>query len=439
MERIKINIGAILRGWKAIFGGRKCTLLVTTQTAFATDIQNIDEINVYSGGISPPVSHEMVLKRQRPQGWGEMGHRILRSKKKEIMSQLASAQKVLKITEIPEADSIETAHVLGWQVVIKKGEYKVGDMCAYIQIDTVVPEIEQFDFLRERKYRVRTIKLRKQISQGLIVPLPKGSWREGDDLTEVLGIKKFEKPDNNPERFEKPRMPKAWYRKWYYIFKYNFLYKYFPSLRKKSRSPFPTHLVSITDEERIQNMPQVLNQYAGKEFVVSYKLDGSSITIIHSKVTGKSKFRICSRRFELHDKKNDWHRVFAQTDFRFEVLKLVSHFKTNDIIVQGEAIGKFNGNHHNLPNEKIMLFNIYVDGKRLNQKEFLNVCVSMNIPHCPKYKQTILNHTLDEILKESEIKDLINPSVDAEGLVWRCIDDNMSFKVINNKYLLKEQ
>lgn len=352
---------------------------------------------------------------------------------------LASVQKVLSLTPIEGADKIEIATVLGWQIVVKKDEYKVADLCAYVQIDTVMPELPEYEFLRERKFRVRTIKLRKQISQGLIVPLPKGNWKEGDDLTEVLGVKKYEKPDNNPERYEKPRVPKVWYKKWIYLFKYNILFKLFPKLQKQSRSPFPKHLVSITDEERIQNIPQVLTQYAGKMFVVSYKLDGSSITIIHQKVMGKSKYRICSRRFELHDKKNDWYKVFTDTKFADEVQKLVKHFKTNDIIVQGEAIGKFNGNHHNLQREQIRLFNIYVDGKRLNQVEFENVCLKNNIPHCPVYKVVHLNHTLPEILLESEIKDILNPHVEVEGLVWRCVDDNMSFKVINNKYLLTEK
>jgi hypothetical protein len=356
---------------------------------------------------------------------------------------LATVQRILNVTPIDGADAIETAHVLGWQVVIKKGEYKPGDFCVYIQIDTVVPEIEYFDFLRERKYRVRTIKLRKQISQGLIVPLsllkPGNFYQAGDDVTEMIGVKKFEKPDNNPERFEKPRMPKAWYKKWIYLFKYNFLYKYFPRLKKKSRSPFPTHLVGITDEERIQNIPHVLSQYSGKLFSVSYKLDGSSITIIHSKVLGKSKFRICSRRFELHDKRNDWYRVFNDTDFKYEILKLVDHFGTNDIIVQGEAIGKFNGNHHNLPSEQIRLFNIYVNGKRLLPLDFSHACKVMNIPHCPVYETVQMVYTLPEILKISEMKDILNPMAEAEGLVWRCIDDNLSFKVINNRYLLNEK
>lgn len=194
---------------------------------------------------------------------------------------LASVQKIVKITAIEGADSIETATVLGWEVVVKKGEFKVDDLCIYIQIDTVVPDLPEYEFLRQRKFRVRTIKLRKQLSQGLIMPLPTGKWKEGDDITDVLGIKKYEKPNNNPERYEKQRMPKTWYNKWVYLFKYNYLYKAFPKLRRLSRSPFPTHLVSITDEERIQNMPQVLDQYAGKNFIVSYKLNGSSITIIH--------------------------------------------------------------------------------------------------------------------------------------------------------------
>lgn len=355
---------------------------------------------------------------------------------------LASVQKILKLEPIEGADLIEKATVLGWEVVVKKGEFSVGDLVAYIQIDTVVPEKPEYEFLRERKFRVRTIKLRKQISQGLIVPLPNRPdglyfYNEGDDLTEILGVKKYEKVDNNPERYEKPRMPKKWHLKLIYQFKYNILYKAFPQLKRSSRSPFPKHLVSITDEERIQNMPQVLTQYAGRLFVVSYKLDGSSITIIHSKSFGRSRFRICSRKFELHDKKNDWYRVFESTNFADEIKKLVKYYKTNDIIVQGEAIGKFNGNHHNLPTGQIRLFNIYVNGKRINQEEFIAVCKYISIPHCPKYKEVILNHTLPEILAESEIKDVLNPNVDAEGLVWRCIEDNMSFKVINNKYLLK--
>lgn len=359
------------------------------------------------------------------------------------MGNLATIQKILNIEPIEGADSIEVATVLGWKVVVKKGEYKIGELCVYIQIDTIVPEKPEFEFLRPRKFRVRTIKLRKQISQGLIIPYDikqlKGGLQEGDDVSGFIGVIKYEKIDNNPEKYEKPKMSKVWYKKWIYLFKYNVLYKLFPKLQRKLRSSFPTNLVSITDEERIQNMPKILEQYKGKEFVVSYKLDGSSITIIHNKILGKSKYRICSRRFELHDTKNDWYKVFVETKFSEEIQKLINYYETNDIIVQGEAIGKFNGNHHNLEKEQIRLFNIYVDGKRLNQSKFITMCRAANIPHCPLYKTITLNHTMEEILKISEIPDILNPNTNAEGLVWRCIDNNQSFKVINNNYLLKNE
>lgn len=173
--------------------------------------------------------------------------------------------------------------------------------------------------------------------------------------------------------------------------------------------------------------------------MISYKLDGSSITIIHERKFNKSKYRICSRNFELFDTRNDWYNVFESNKFNIEIDKLVKYYKTDNIIVQGEAIGKFNGNHHNLPVNQIRLFNIIVNGKRITQDELINVCTSYNIPFCPLYKKVILDHSLEEILKISEIKDILNPNVDAEGLVWRCVDGTLSFKVINNNYLIKKK
>jgi hypothetical protein len=359
------------------------------------------------------------------------------------MKNLATIQKIQWVKPIEGADAIELVGVLGWQVVVRKNEYKVGDLCCYIQIDTVVPNKPEFEFLEAKKFRVRTIKLCRELSQGLIIPVPNNPtglyyWNEGDDVTDVIGVKKYEKPDNNPVDI-KPKAPKVWYKKWIYLFKYNYLYKWFPKLKRKTRSNFPKDLVSITDEERIQNIPWVLEKYKGQKFTVSYKLDGSSITIIHNKVFGRSKFRICSRRFELHDTNNDWYKVFKSTDFEKHILKLVDYYKTDNIIVQGEAIGKFNGNYHNLKQDEIRLFNIFVDGKKIQQFDLIWVCNNLNIPYCPFFKTITLNHNMDEILKISEIPDILNSKVPVEGLVWRCHNDLLSFKVINNQYLLKEK
>lgn len=352
------------------------------------------------------------------------------------MQNLASVEKVLKIDPIDGADFIQKATVLGWELVIKKGEFNVGDLAAYIQIDTVVPETEQFEFLRERKFRVRTIKLRKQISQGLLVPLPTGNWKEGDDLTEALGVKKYSKDTELIE--DRPRVPKIWYKKVLYILKYRYLVKIFPTLKTFNRASFPKFLVPITDEERIQNMPHILEQYKGKEFVISEKLDGSSITIIRDrKWTGKPKYRVCSRRFELFNTKNEWHQVFYSTRFETHIERLVEWFKTPRIIVQGEYIGKPQGNKYQLKENEIRLFNIYVNGIRVRQDVFYAACGQLGIPCCPLLHQDSLEFDLPGILKFAEGKSVLNAQTEREGLVFRCVEDGLSFKVISNKYLLK--
>jgi len=354
------------------------------------------------------------------------------------MNNLASAQRIIRIDPIDGADFIVKATVLGWEIVIKKGEFAVGDLVAYIQIDTVVPETEQFEFLRERQFRVRTIKLRKQISQGLVVPLPAGNWKEGDDLTEAIGVKKYEKGGETPG--VQPRKPKVWYKKLWYILKYQYLVKVFPNLNTFNRNRFPKHLVPITDEERIQNIPGVLERYKGKIFVVSEKLDGSSITIIRDrKWNGKPKYRICSRRFELFNTKNEWHGVFFSTEFAAHIEKLVQHFGTTKIIVQGEFIGKPQGNRYRLPADEIRLFNIYVNGKRLLQDQFYDACWKFNIPCCPELYRDTLDLDLPAILKFAEGKSTLQKETEREGLVFRCVEDGLSFKVISNKYLLENK
>lgn len=202
-------------------------------------------------------------------------------------------------------------------------------------------------------------------------------------------------------------------------------------------------LVPIKKIEKYKNTSKRYDLEVEKNenfFANNILVHNSSITIIHEKnFLGKSIYRICSRRFELHDKNNDWYKVFNDTNFKQHIDKLVTIFG-NNIIVQGEAIGSFNGNHHNLSSNEIRLFNIYVDGKRINQKNFIDICQTHQIPHCPKYWEGKLEFTLPEILEFAQIKDIINPKVEAEGLVFRSSDDsNVSWKVINNKYLLNEK
>ena len=114
------------------------------------------------------------------------------------MRKLASIQHIKNLEPIEGADAIEKATVLGWQVVVKKGEYKVGDLTVYIEIDSLLPETSDFEFMRKNKFRVRTIRLRGQVSQGIcfqpsILP-PDFILDEDADCTEALGIVKYEPP-----------------------------------------------------------------------------------------------------------------------------------------------------------------------------------------------------------------------------------------------------
>ena len=120
------------------------------------------------------------------------------------MRRLATIQKILDLKPIPNADNILCATVQGWELVVKKDEFKIGDLCVYIEIDSIVPDKPEFEFLRDRKFRVKTIKLRKQISQGLALPLsilPQGKYKEDDDVTEILGVIKYD-PEGDYKMYE---------------------------------------------------------------------------------------------------------------------------------------------------------------------------------------------------------------------------------------------
>ena len=145
------------------------------------------------------------------------------------MRHLATIREITTLRPIAGADRIEVAQVDGWECVVQKGEFHTGEHIVYIEVDSIVPERPEFEFLRDRKFRVRTIKLRGQVSQGLVLPLsilPNGAPADlGADVTDVLGIKKYD-PEAQQEAqllTKQPAKPKSalmrflmrfkWYRK----------------------------------------------------------------------------------------------------------------------------------------------------------------------------------------------------------------------------------
>ena len=176
---------------------------------------------------------------------------------------LAHIEYITDIQPIPKADLIAVATVLGWKVVVKKGEFKVGDKVVYVEVDSIMPALPQYEFLKERKYRIRTIKLKGQVSQGLVLPLsslPEG-WKKlsiGQDVTDALSIVKYDpqaedESSQNTSSFVKFMKRFKWYRKFF---------------MNKKKGGFPDW-IKKTDEERIQNMPQILSDYRHDLFNVS--------------------------------------------------------------------------------------------------------------------------------------------------------------------------
>lgn len=194
---------------------------------------------------------------------------------------LAHIEKIEWIKPIEGADKIEVCGVLGWECVIaKKDNFKVGDKIIYVEIDSVMPERPEFEFLRDRKFRVRTVKLCGQVSQGLVLPLSLLDKNtkvvlEGD-VTEILGITKYLSPSEREELFQQEKkISNANNKLKKFMLRYSWFRRLF--LSRKQKKGFP-YWVSKTDEERIQNIPYVLEQFKDKEVYVTEKIDYQSVT-----------------------------------------------------------------------------------------------------------------------------------------------------------------
>jgi RNA ligase (TIGR02306 family) len=329
---------------------------------------------------------------------------------------LASVVKIADIQPIPGADAIVVATVKGWKVVVKVNEYKVGDLAVYYEIDSFLPIRPQFEFLRKSSYkrmgssegfRLKTIRLRGQISQGLLTPIPEGisNPREGDDLTEALDIVKYEPP-----------IP--------------------AQLAGKIKGTFPS-FIPKTDEIRIQNFESEVGfSPVGERAYVTEKLDGTSFTCYFN----NGVFGVCGRNWELSETSDNslWRmaNVLQLKD------KMTKHGK--NIALQGELVGAgINGNLYGLSDHKLYFFTGYdIDkGRRMFFDELEWVLFGLQLQMVPlleKYGFVIPNESniVDYMLKYAEGKSVLNMEVDREGVVVRGLEREFSFKAISNTYLL---
>ena len=345
------------------------------------------------------------------------------------MRKLATIQTIKEILPIEGADAIEIAVVNGWSVVVaKNANHKVGDKVIYCEIDSFLPTEPEFEFLRKSSYkklsdgtegfRLRTIKLRGQISQGLIISLSNAKqivqrnlniddpdWTEGENVSEKLGIIKYEPP-----------VP--------------------ASLEGIAKGLFPS-FIPKTDEERIQNLSETY--FTFKENPVSYyvteKLDGSSATYYYR----NGEFGVCSRNLELIETDdNTFWKVARILDLENKLKSL--NFNAS---LQGELVGEgIQGNPYKILGQKVFFFNVYNidEGHYLDFDRFTEIIASLELSTVPILETNFkLPNTIEEILSYSENKSFLNKSFDREGVVIRSVDRKVSFKAISNRFLLNEK
>ncbi|MBX7227306.1 MAG: RNA ligase (ATP) [Chitinophagales bacterium] len=339
------------------------------------------------------------------------------------MRNLASIQKIKALEPISGADSIEKATILGWNVVVKKGDFQVGDLCVYCEIDSLFPNTEDFDFLKPRGMRIRTIRLRGQVSQGICFPfdivknygLIPTELSEGQDITEALGIIKYEPP-----------IP--------------------AELAGLVKGNFPS-FIPKTDETRVQVLQDLLDAYIGTPCYVAEKLDGSSVTYFIK----DGIFGVCSRNLELLETENNTLWKVARTLQIEEKLRSLN----KDCALQGELIGEgIQGNKYKLKGQTAIFFNFFdIQNYAYASFEALkNILSALKLSMVPVIDAHFhLINDIEALVALSQMRSQLNPQTWCEGIVIRPLEEmnevayskgllhqnRVSFKVINPEFLIK--
>lgn len=330
---------------------------------------------------------------------------------------LVSIQTVEDIRPIAGADQIVAARVMGWNVVVKKDEFRPGDPCVFFEIDSVLPQsLPWAEFLRPHGFRVRTLKLRGVLSQGLALPVSILGGElppRGIDLRERLGVTKYE-----------PSLPDT----------------------REVAGPFPAE-VPKTDEIRLQSALGVLDELRGRAFYVSTKCDGSSATFFRPVDGGP--LGVCSRNWALRPGPNPVWRVT-------EALRL-SEVLPPGMAIQGELVGPgIQKNRLGLASVELRVFSVYDArpgaGRFLGYRDFIAFCsehglTPVPIEHVVEGEQAArFDHSLEGWLERARGV-YTGTKNRKEGIVVRPLEETpsatlggrLSFKVINNDYLLKDE
>jgi len=386
------------------------------------------------------------------------------------------------IEPIPGYDRVEHAIVGGWRVIVQKDQFKVGDPAIYFEIDSRVPsDKECFAFLEKRNYKVKTLKMCKTISQGLLMHPSDFGWTVGsvepetpyimDDeriphyvndesrfLTKKLGVTYADDEDNQRkaptvDKYKKmaARHPEIFKKSWAkWMMKHNFGRKvmfFFFGKKKDKKNGWPVW-VKKTDEERIECMPFILQNK--EPWIVTEKIDGSSSTFTMKRGRfGKYHFYVCSRNvcFDSLDKPcyydTNIYWEMAQKYDMYNVLKklLLEMPAAEWVTIQGEVFGEtVQRNTYDLNGRELRVFNLITSDKgRWNSCDMRDKLEKeYHLPCVPILNESyILPNTIEELREYVNSQpSVINQKI-KEGIVCRSLDGVKSFKCVSPEYLIK--
>lgn len=346
-----------------------------------------------------------------------------------MQRKLASVQRVLEIHPIANADAIELVRINGWQCVTRKGEFALGDFGIYFEIDSIPPDTELFRFLwqpkvkpedgsrptepvaRPEKFRIRTLRLRGTLSQGLFIPIGQfelGEVIEGDDVTTRLGVGKYEPPA--------------------------------PTGMGDFRASFPGFLPK-TDEMRVQSVPAVLDELLGQPYVATMKYDGTSATYCVD--PRDEQFHASGRNFSVLPGENIYWQMAMKYGLEAK-LRSASH-----LAIQGEIVGPgIQKNPLALKEKALFVFNVFDirETRYLGHDEARQVLDQLELPTVQVIEEgESFGHSQESLLTLAEGK-YPGTNNEREGIVIRSrrekssltLGGRLSFKAISNRYLLKE-
>ncbi|MDR0389882.1 MAG: RNA ligase (ATP) [Spirochaetaceae bacterium] len=333
------------------------------------------------------------------------------------MRALVTIQKVKAIKAIPDSDFLEAAHIMGWTCVVKKGEFKEGDLGVYFEVDSFLPVDPRYEFLRTSSYRensdngrgfrIRTAKMRGQLSQGLFLPLAQfpelAGSAEGDDVTEKLDVKKW----------------------------------YIPETAGAGGTIIGERPAGIpaSDEIRIQSALELLEELQGKAYYITTKMDGTSGIVYF--IDGK--IGCCSRNKEIKDEKD---ALYWAPVYQYGLKEKLLNYGKN-IVLTGEICGPgIQRNKLRLSSPAWYVFDVkdWDSGSYVPYDRAIEICAALEVPFVPlEERGEHFAYTLEELLEKARGK---YPSgLDKEGIVVRAAQapKSVSFKVLNNDALLKEK